>query len=154
MEITIVKGSIDYINDCEEALINSELGKRYFSEKESGRKALEDGFNKGEIYVALDNHDSCKGFIWLIVNGMFHSFPYIHIISVKEEDRNQGVGKALLEFAEKSSFKDYSKLFLVVADFNPEAKRLYEKIGYSEIGYIPNLYREGITECLMMKIRN
>jgi len=34
------------------------IGKRYFSEKESGRKALEDGFNKGEIYVALDNHNS------------------------------------------------------------------------------------------------
>jgi len=85
---------------------------------------------------------------------MFHSFPYIYIISVKEESRNQGVGKELLKFVEKSSFKEYSKLFLVVADFNPEAKRLYERIGYSEIGYIPNLYREGITECLMMKVRN
>ena len=82
------------------------------------------------------------------------SIDYINIISVKEESHNQGVGKELLEFAEKFSFKDYSKLFLVVADFNPKAKRLYDRIGYSEIGYIPNLHREGITECLMMKIRN
>jgi hypothetical protein len=28
---------------------------------------------------------------------------------------------------------------------------LYKNIGYSIIGDIPNLYREGITECLMMK---
>lgn len=30
MEIKIVKGSIDYINDCEDTLVNSELGIRYF----------------------------------------------------------------------------------------------------------------------------
>ena len=40
MEITVIKGSIDYIDDCEEALVNSELGKRYFSEKGKARKAL------------------------------------------------------------------------------------------------------------------
>ena len=44
-----------------------------------------------------------------------------------------------------------SLLFLAVADFNPDAKRLYESIGYSTIGDIPNLYRSGITESLMMK---
>jgi hypothetical protein len=43
MEITIVKGSMDYINDCEDALLNSELGIRYFSKKGSARKTLEDG---------------------------------------------------------------------------------------------------------------
>ena len=41
----------------------------------------------------------------------------------------------------------------LVADFNPDAKILYEKIGYMEIGIIPGLYREGITEYLMMKLR-
>lgn len=81
MHIKIIKGSIEYIDDCEEALVNSELWKRY------------------------------------------------------------------------SCFKDFSKLFLVVADFNPDARRLYEKIGYTEVGCIPSLYREGITENLMMKLR-
>jgi ribosomal protein S18 acetylase RimI-like enzyme len=153
MKITIVKGSMDYINDCENALLNSELGRRYFSEKGRARKSLEEGFDKGEIYIAIDNNNRCKGFIWLILNGIFHSFPYIHIIAVNEEDRKQGIGKRLLKFAEDVCFKDYTKLFLVVGDFNLDAKKLYERIGYSEIGYIPNLYREGITECLMMKLK-
>jgi len=151
MEITVVKGSISYINDCEDALVNSELGKRYFSEKGSARKSLEEGFNKGEIYVAIDDDNSCKGFVWVILNGIFHSFPYIHIIAVKSENRGQGIGKILLKFVEDVYYKNYSKLFLVVADFNPDAKRLYERIGYSVICDIPNLYRNGITECLMMK---
>ena len=153
MKITITKGNIDYINDCEAALVNSELGIRYFSEKGSARKTLEEGFAKEEIYIALDNNQRCMGFIWIILDGIFHSFPYLHIIAVKEEYRRNGVGKKLLKFFEEICFKDYTKVFLVVADFNPNAKRLYEKIGYIEVGSIPNLYREGITESLMMKIR-
>jgi ribosomal protein S18 acetylase RimI-like enzyme len=153
MEIKIVKGNMDYINDCEDALLNSELGKRYFTEKGRAKRSLEEGIENGEIYIAIDDNNNCKGFIWLILNGIFHSFPYIHIIAVKEENRNQGIGKKLLDFAEDICFKDYTKLFLVVGDFNLRAKKLYEKIGYSEIGDIPNLYRDGITECLMIKSR-
>lgn len=149
--ITVVKGSTEYINACEDALVNSELGRRYFSEKGSARKALEDGFNKNEIHVAIDNEKNCIGFVWLILNGIFHSFPYIHIIAVKSEKRGQGIGKILLKFIEDLCFKKYSKLFLVVAEFNPDAKRLYENLGYSQIGEVPNLYRKGITEYLMMK---
>lgn len=153
MEVTIVKGSIDYINDCEDALVNSELGIRYFSEKGSARKALEEGFSKEEIYIAIDNNHNCRGFLWFILNGIFHSSPYLHIIAVNKESRNHGIGKKLLQFFEDICFKDYKKLFLVVADFNPDAKKLYERIGYFEVGTIPNLYREGITEHLMMKLR-
>ena len=153
MEITIVKGSLDYINDCEEALANSELGIRYFSKEGSARKALEDGFAKEEIYIAIDINHNCKGFIWFILDGIFHSFPYLHIIAVKKESRKQGIGKKLLKYFEDICFKDHTKLFLVVADFNPDAKVLYEKIGYIEVGVIPSLYRKGITEHLMMKLR-
>lgn len=148
---TIIKGSINYINDCEDALVNSELGRRYFSNKGSAIKSLEEGFSKNEIYVAIDNNNNCMGFVWIIFDGIFHSFPYIHIIAVKSENRGQGIGKSLLRFVENLCFEKYSKLFLVVADFNPNAKKLYQNIGYFEIGEIPNLYRNGITECLMMK---
>lgn len=60
MEITIVKGSIDYINDCEDALVNSELGIRYFSQKWSAREVLQEGFTKGEIYIVLDKMKAVK----------------------------------------------------------------------------------------------
>lgn len=153
MEITIVKGNKDYINDCEDALLNSELGRRYFSEKGSARKALMKGFNKEEIYIAVDKNHRCKGFIWFILGGIFHTFPYLHIIAVKKEERGRGIGKKLLKFFEDICFKDYTKIFLVVADFNLGVKMLYERVGYVEVGNIPNLYRAGVTECLMMKLK-
>ena len=101
----------------------------------------------------MDNNNSCIGFLWFVKNGAFYSFPYLHIIAVKEECRNHGIGKKLLNFFEDICFKDKDRLFLVVADFNPNAKRLYESIGYVEVGYLPNLYRQGINEHLMMKSR-
>ena len=40
MDIRIEKGSPEYINDCEEALLNSELGRMYFSREGSSRNAI------------------------------------------------------------------------------------------------------------------
>jgi ribosomal protein S18 acetylase RimI-like enzyme len=141
------------MKDCEEALIRSELGRRYFFTEGSARRALEEGFHKGEIYVALNTSGQCTGFLWIIPNGVFHSFPYLHIVAVKEEYRNHGIGKELIRFFEEISFIDHSKVFLVVADFNPGARKLYEELGYLEVGPIPGLYRAGITETLMMKLK-
>jgi ribosomal protein S18 acetylase RimI-like enzyme len=151
MEITVIKGNTNYIDDCEEALLNSELGRRYFSEEGKARRALEEGFSEDELYVATDNNNNCMGFVWVILDGIFHAHPYVHIIAVKSENRGQGIGKKLLKYIEDIYFEKYSKLFLVVSDFNPEAKKLYKDIGYIAIGDIPNLYRQGISECLMMK---
>jgi ribosomal protein S18 acetylase RimI-like enzyme len=151
METAITKGSIIYLDDCEDALVDSELGKRYFSQTGSARRALEEGFGKEEIYVALDESQRCAGFIWFIMNGAFHAFPYLHIVAVKAEHRSRGIGKKLLDFFEETCFASHARVFLVVADFNPDAKRLYERLGYVQVGSIPGLYRPGITEYLMMK---
>lgn len=43
------------------------------------------------------------------------------------------------------------RIFLAVADFNPNAKRFYEKNGYVQVGRIEGLYRTGVAENIMMK---
>jgi len=150
MDIRIKKGSQEYISDCEEALLNSELGRRYFSGEGSAKKAVQEGLEHGNLYIALDS-DVCVGFMWYLPQGAFHSFPYLHLISIKEMYRGKGIGEKMIGFLEEIAFKNADKIFLVVADFNPDAKRFYEKIGYWQVGEIPNLYRKGITEYLMMK---
>ncbi len=146
----IIKAEWEHLNDCAMALQNSDLGSVYFSQENKVVQAISEGITKQEILVALDNKGLCLGFIWYIRNGAFHSFPYLHIIAVKEEFRNLGIGKELLSYFEKVIAQS-SKVFLVVADFNPKAKLLYENCGYSEVGVIPSLYKSGITEYLMMK---
>lgn len=150
MNITITKGTLKNLNDCEESLLNSELGQRYFPNVESASKAVVEGLTQETLYIA-SNHDSCVGFIYYIPAGAFHNFPYIHLVSVKKEYRGKGIGTKMITFLEEMVFEEADKLFLVVADFNPAAKRFYEKIGYQQVGEIPDLYRVGITEYLMMK---
>lgn len=148
MNIKIIKGNFEHLKDCEEALLKSTLGQHYFQSEGSARKAIEEGLAQGNLFVAL-TQDVCTGFMFYITNGAFHSFPYLHLIAVKEEYRGKGIGKHLVEYFEKISNRD--KFFLVVADFNPNAKRFYESIGYHQVGEIPGLYRDGITEYIMMK---
>ena len=150
MDIQIINGNLEYLEDCKEALLISELGKKYFSNTENAQRAIVEGFERKNIYVAL-HLGECIGFMYYIPSGAFHSFPYLHIIAVKDAYRSKGIGKQMLDFLEKELFKNSDKLFLVTADFNPGAIRFYKKNGYKQVGMIPNLYRKGITEYLFMK---
>jgi ribosomal protein S18 acetylase RimI-like enzyme len=129
------------------------LGRIYFPEEEKAWTALLEGLKKQELSVVFNDNNEFIGFYWLISQGAFHSFPYLHIIAVKEEYRGRGLGKEILQYIEAQVFAEHSKLFLVVADFNPRAKKLYEKLGYKEAGVIPDLYKAGVTEYLMMKVK-
>lgn len=149
--ITMTKAQMLHLGDCKIALLKSKLGQAYFPSEEKAISALTEGITKGEVFVAVDEEGVCLGFIWFILEGAFHSFPYLHIIAVKVAYRGMGIGKQLLHFFEETAFAHHSKVFLVVADFNPEARRLYERLGYRQVGAIPGLYKDGVTEYLMMK---
>ena len=154
MKITISKAHEGHLEDCKDTLLYSKLGQEYFVTEEKALAAITEGITKEEIFVAVNEDGECLGFIWFILKSAFHSFPYLHIIAVKEAFRGMGIGKKLISFFEDTVFTENSKVFLVVADFNPDAKRLYESLGYHQVGVIPNLYKEGVTEHLMMKERN
>jgi ribosomal protein S18 acetylase RimI-like enzyme len=154
MQINITKADWKYLEDCKIALLNSKLGQEYFPSEEKAAAALSEGITKGEMFVAVDEAGECLGFIWFVIGGAFHGFPYLHIIAVKEPFRGLGVGRKLLSFFEETVFADHSKVFLVVADFNPDAKRLYESLGYRQVAALPGLYKEGVTEYLMMKTKD
>ncbi len=153
IEFGIEKGTIKYLDDCKEALINSELGRRYFTNGKGAEEAIREGIEQDSLYVALID-DICVGFMFYIPNGAFHAFSYLHLIAIKAEYRGHGIGTKLITYLEELVLKKNSKVFLVVADFNPEGKKFYETLGYSKVGEIPSLYREDITEYLMMKAKN
>ena len=149
-EITFAKGNEQHLKDCRDALCQSTLGERYFSSPGSAEDAILEGIRQENLYVAFIGEE-CVGFTYIIPKGAFHSFPYLHIIAVKEEYRNKGIGKALLDYSENIAYEMADKFFLVVADYNSDAKRFYERNGYQQVGEIPNLYRPGVTEYMMAK---
>ena len=148
--IEIIKGSMEHYEDCKEALMSSELGQIYYTQQERLNALLCDGFNLGEIYVAVKD-GKILGYMRFSLYGMFISFPYLRSIAIKQEYRGQGIGSAMLKFYEEEASKHKNTIFLLVSDFNPSAKRLYERIGYQQIGILPDLFQAGVTEYLMMK---
>lgn len=154
MQLDIVPATPAHLEACVAALCASRLGEAYFPAPEKARAALTECIIKEELFVALDATGACLGFIAFTLNGAFHSFPYLHIVAVAATARGRGVGTQLLAYFERVAFAEHSKAFLVVADFNPEAQRLYERLGYRQVGAIPNLYKDGVTEVLMVKERD
>ncbi|MBQ7782815.1 MAG: hypothetical protein IJ368_02495 [Oscillospiraceae bacterium] len=43
------------------------------------------------------------------------------------------------------------KYFLTVDDFNVNAKKIYERLGYQCVGLLPDFYKKGIDCYVMMK---
>ena len=153
MDVSIVQGDYRHLEDCVEALVHSELARVYYPTKESAEALLKEGIEKQEIYVALDENFECVGYIWFALSKMFYKFPYICQIAVRKEFRGQRIGTKLLSFVEEIVFKDWAKLFITVSDFNKRAKKLYQEIGFKEVGFIPDLFKDGVSEHVMVKAR-
>lgn len=159
MKITITDAKPEHIDDCTITVAQSQLGREYFEDSEKIRQLLLKGLADGNISVALGDGqdgelDQFLGFMWVVPNGAFNAYPFLNLIAVKEGYRGQGLGSQLLDLLEESVFADHSKIFLVVAEFDVGPKRLYKSRGYVQVGTIPDLYKDGVAEQLMMKTKD
>jgi ribosomal protein S18 acetylase RimI-like enzyme len=154
MVIQIKLADMKYIDSCVEILQNSDLGKAYFSDHKKAADMLAYAVARKNVYVALNENENCLGFIYYMTHGVFGSYPYLHIIAVKEGYRSCGIGKQLMKyFEDNASDSSSAKYFLTVDDFNPRAKKLYENLGYKCVGKLSDFYKKGINCFLMMKIK-
>jgi [ribosomal protein S18]-alanine N-acetyltransferase len=101
-----------------------------------------------ETYVAILGRD-LVGFIILVMHGAF--VGYIQSVCVAPGRRGQGLGRRLMAFAEERIFRETPNVFLNVASFNPDARRLYERLGYEVVGELRDYIVPGHSEILMRK---
>ena len=65
-------------------------------------------------------------------------------LSVSIEKQRKGIGKELMDFAEKRLEKlGFTRSFLYTGKENPKAQKFYEKLGYKKINEFPNYYGAG-----------
>ena len=155
MNIVIKEAEEKHVIFCVNILQNTGLGTIYFSNYQKAADLLLHALAQHELFVALKDDDDCLGFMYYMPKGVFGSYPYLHIVAVKEEYRNLGIGKQLIKYFEENS-SDYSstKYFLTVDDFNQQARKLYESLGYQCVGKLKDFYKSGITSYIMMKATN
>lgn len=80
-------------------------------------------------------------------------FVYGGCLCVDSQHRSQGVGSRLIEHFEEVLFPAADNLYLFVSDINPDAIRLYVRLGYLQVGALPNFNLEMQTEFLHRKTR-
>ena len=103
-----------------------------------------------ERHVALDG-DRLAGFAVLDLRGAF--VGYVRTLCAAPAYRGGGVGTALLAFAEERIFREHRNVFICVSDFNPGARRLYERLGYRLVGELTDYVVAGHSELLLRKTR-
>lgn len=101
-----------------------------------------------ETYVALIDEE-IAGFTILVMHGAL--VGYIQSICVAPEWRNMGIGSKLMAFAETRIFSEASNAFIMVSSFNPDAKRLYQRLGFETIGELKDYIIAGHSEYLLRK---
>lgn len=152
----IIKAKDENVQEYAEVIYLSEIGQKYYPKRELLREKVIEGMAKDSFYVAVSGEE-CIGVLWYQQEGMFHTFPYLHMIVVKEGFQNQGIGSKLMDFFERQILVDgtnhlRTKAFLAVGDFNEKAQFFYLKRGYQEVVQMKGLFRKGITEKIFMKI--
>jgi ribosomal protein S18 acetylase RimI-like enzyme len=78
---------------------------------------------------------------------------YIVALAVRADYRNRGLGTRLLAFAEERIFRDSPNVFMCVSSFNTDAQRLYQRLGYTQIGEIADFVIPGASEFLLRKTK-
>ena len=101
-----------------------------------------------EVLVALAG-GVVAGFIVLVLQGAF--VGYIQTVCVAAERRGGGIGTRLVGRAEERIFCESPNVFLCVSSFNPDARRLYERLGYALVGELTDYIVAGHSELLFRK---
>jgi ribosomal protein S18 acetylase RimI-like enzyme len=134
------------LEECARLMASSEPWITLRREFLECRKSLDGDFR--EVYAAVEN-EMVAGFIVLQMKGTFTG--YLQSICVAPDQRNKGIGKQLLQFAEAYVFKTSPNMFLCVSSFNGKAIKLYEQSGYERVGVIRDFVERGFDEILMRK---
>jgi ribosomal protein S18 acetylase RimI-like enzyme len=76
---------------------------------------------------------------------------YIAALAVHKDWRSRGVGSKLLRCVEERILRESPNVFLCVSSFNPNARRFYERNGYTQCGELKGYVIAGASEILMRK---
>jgi len=140
-----------------EWMVQMTLWQRYGLTVERATNNFQNAFQRAEVLLVADagaDNIGC-GFAWCVPQGGFGRSMYLRLIGVRQERARAGVGAALLRSAEEAASKGGNELFLLVSDFNLDARRFYQRQGYEQIGAIPGYVLPDVTELLYWKqLRN
>ena len=133
---------------CAEMMLTTEPWITLRLTRENALALLDD--TAKEVYAMRDVR-GVAGFVVVDMRGLLRG--YIQTVCVRADRRGEGVGSALVRFAEDRIFRESPNVFICVSSFNPEARRLYERLGFEQVGVLGELIVPGHDELVLRKTR-
>ena len=88
----------------------------------------------------------------VIIRSPWLAGPYLQILAVLPHLQGSGAGKLILHWYEETALAARMRnVWLCVSGFNVDAHRFYQRYGYSMVGHLHDLMRDGDDELLMRK---
>lgn len=88
------------------------------------------------------------GFAWFITKGAFGRSGYLRMLAVRSDRQNRSAGASLLQAVESAAGDD---LFVLVSDFNTDARRFYQRHGYGEVGQLNGYVLPEVNEVVLWR---
>lgn len=150
-EISIEKlAADDTLRTCAKMMMNSNPWNVLHFTEEQCFKDLKHPLL--DVFGAVNAHREVVGFLAAMANGIGFE-PMVEYLCVREDVRGCGIGTKLISHFECELFPNADNLYLFVSDINPKAMSLYVRLGYLQVGALPNYNLPGQTEFLHRKSR-
>jgi [ribosomal protein S18]-alanine N-acetyltransferase len=134
--------------ECAELMVTSEPWLTLQLSLETALAVLTDPAKEVDV---IRDANGVAGFVVIDMRGLLRG--YVQILCVRPDCRRQGLGSALLRWAEERIFRDSPNVFICVSSFNPGARRLYERLGFALVGTLRELLVAGHDELLLRKTK-
>ncbi|MCG0050745.1 Histone acetyltransferase HPA2 and related acetyltransferase (plasmid) [Priestia megaterium] len=104
--------------------------------------------NEKEIYILRNQDDMNIG--WMRYGYFWDNTPFMNMIWIDEEYRNNGVGKQVVIFWENEMKKMGCKMVMTSTLANEDAQHFYRKLGYKDSGCL--LIKNEPLEIILTKV--
>lgn len=124
------------------------MEKEIFSIPWSAHSFEDAAMTKENIFLVCECNGVIAGYcgLWTVLGE-----GNITNMAVDKEYRKKGIGEALMKEMEKRGRqKDVDIFFLEVRQSNAAARRLYDKMGYKEIGTRKRFYERPVEDAIVM----
>ena len=149
--LRLIRCGEDRIPECAGIFEGSAIMERYFADGRLpvllGRAAA-----RGELWGACADGGELLGVMRVVPGGFCGLYHYLALIGTAPAARGKGAGRFLMsEFERMARDAGCRRTCLMVSDFNDGAREFYLRLGYRELGVIPDASRPGIAEHVMLK---